>query len=144
MISNQYVIVDNIQRIIDEKGINVAELSRISNIEYTSLSTIMRKKRRIGDALLLRISKALNINIEELKKEQEGKPLQTDTYKSVDDRISTLEESMVKALELTGETPEFKIYKKLEYLLVLGEMKEKGQLTEDEFIKIKTKLIALM
>lgn len=81
MTDNQSIIVDNIQHILHAKSMNVAELSRISGVEYTSLSSIMRKKRRIGDSLLLRIARALNLDIDSLKspgypialKEDEGR-----------------------------------------------------------------------
>lgn len=108
MTDSQIVTINYIKQVIDKKGITISELSKISGVGYTSLSSILRKQRVIGDATILKLSKSLGVSFEELKNPKtfftENK---SDNY--VEERKTTYNTKSVETPESLGKIPYFDI-----------------------------------
>jgi transcriptional regulator with XRE-family HTH domain len=143
MTDSQVVTIDYLLSIINQKSLSIKDLAQKSGIEYTNLNAILNKKRVIGDKTIIKLSEALGIPYHELKN-PEKYSMEHETYNYVSERENTYRADTVVLPDFTGENPQSEFLKKLEYLGEMGKMRDKGMLTEEEFIKIKNRIINLL
>lgn len=143
MIDNKGVILNNLNEILKENRISQVDLSQKTEIDQGNLSAILKGNKPLGDKTLLKIAKALEIDYEELRNPP---PINAEERKGkyVVQRKNTYQADTLKLPDFVGETTEIVFLKKLEYLTYIGKMRADGMLDEEEFMKIKSRLINLL
>lgn len=104
MTDNQIVTIDYLLKIINQNDINIKDLAEKSGVEYTNLKAILNKKRVIGDKTIIKLSKALDINYEELRNPP---PFTAEERKGkyVVQRKNTYQADTVESPEVIGNSP---------------------------------------
>ena len=144
MTDSQIVTIDYLLSIINQNNVNIKDLAQKSGIEYTNLNSILNKKRVIGDKTIIKLSEALGVSYQELKNPKSYLQNQNSTTNCVKERESTYSSDSVEIPEFVGENPQVLFLEKLRYLSKIGEMREAGLLDEEEFLKIKSRLINIL
>lgn len=144
MTDSQVVTIDYLLSIINQNDINIKELAQKSGIEYTNLNSILNKKRVIGDKTIIKLSETLGISYQELKNPKKYSLNKNSTDNYVKERENTYQADTVEIPDFVGENPQTLFLEKLKYLSRIGEMRNSGLLEEEEFLKIKNRLINLL
>lgn len=144
MTDSQIVTIDYLLKIINQNDINIKDLAKKSGIEYTNLKSILNKKRVIGDKTIIKLSEAIGISYQELKNPKKYLLTENIADNYVEERESTYQVDAVGIPDFIGSNPQVLFLEKLKYLSRVGEMRNNGQLSEEEFLKIKNRLINIL
>lgn len=108
MTDSQLITVDYILNIINQKGIRIKDLAQKSDIAYANLNSILNKNRTFGDSVILKLSKALGVDFDDLKNPPKNFSEKiTDNY--LEERKTTYKTKQVEIPDSLGKVPYFDV-----------------------------------
>lgn len=129
---------------IDNQIVKLKEFQKKNRLQTKEIAELLG----VSLSLLYKLYKNERIpqpeTIEEIKKlirNYEAKYPNINVETTVSERETTYKADSVKIPDFEGENPQIVFLEKLKYLSKIGEMREAGLLDEDEFLKIKSRLI---
>lgn len=108
MTDSQILTVDYILNIINQKGIRIKDLAQKSDIAYANLNSILNKNRTFGDSVILKLSKALGVDFDDLKSPPKNF-LEKITDNYLEERKTTYKSKQVETLDMLGKVPYFDV-----------------------------------